>query len=88
MELLQGASDKDFPALKEALNELPLIEMVDEDFDLAADIFRTARAAGKTVRRSIDCMIAAPCIRTDSLLLHDDADFCRIAEISPLRIIG
>jgi predicted nucleic acid-binding protein len=56
------------------------------DFDFAAELFRRARKTGHTIRRSTDCMIAAVCIRENVPLLHDDADFDRIADVSELKV--
>ncbi len=57
-----------------------------DDFVLAAALHRKARRAGHTVRGSIDCLIAASCIRAGSTLLHADADFDRLASCSDLAI--
>ena len=35
-----------------------------DDFALAAGLYRAVRAAGVTIRSTIDCLIAAPCTRT------------------------
>jgi predicted nucleic acid-binding protein len=35
---------------------------------------------------TLDCLIAAPCVRTGAPLLHSDADFDRLASCSSLRI--
>jgi predicted nucleic acid-binding protein len=59
-----------------------------EDFVLAASLYRTARDQGVTIRNTLDCLIAAPCIRTGAPLLHADADFDRLASCSPLRIFN
>jgi len=56
------------------------------DFEFAAEVFRRARRKGHTIRRATDCMIAAVCIREDVPLLHDDADFDRIADVSDLKV--
>jgi predicted nucleic acid-binding protein len=39
-----------------------------------------------TIRNTLDCLIAAPCVRTGAPLLHADADFDRLATCSSLRI--
>jgi len=52
----------------------------------AGCLYRTARRAGVTVRKTLDCLIAAPCVRTGAPLLHADADFDRLATCTPLRI--
>ncbi|MGH2893555.1 MAG: PIN domain-containing protein [Solirubrobacteraceae bacterium] len=57
-----------------------------EDFSLAAQLYRTARGHGITVRKTVDCLIAAPCVRASAPLLHADADFDRLASCTALRI--
>jgi predicted nucleic acid-binding protein len=57
-----------------------------EDFRRAAQLYRKARSAGYTIRRTLDCLIASVCIREDVPLLHADADFDRLAASTDLRI--
>ena len=56
------------------------------DYQAAALIFRACRARGRTVSSMIDCLIAAVAIRTESTLLHRDADFEAIAASSRLSL--
>jgi predicted nucleic acid-binding protein len=39
-----------------------------------------------TIRKTLDCLIAAPCVRTGAPLLHADVDFDRLAECTTLRL--
>jgi len=39
-----------------------------------------------TIRKTLDCLIAAPCVRTGAPLLHADSDFDRLASCSALRV--
>ena len=57
-----------------------------DDYERAASIHRACRARGETVRGLIDCLVAAVAIRTDSAILHADADFEVIARHTNLRI--
>jgi len=41
----------------------------------AAQNYRALRARGKTVRKTVDCLIATFCILNDHVLLHADADY-------------
>jgi predicted nucleic acid-binding protein len=50
----------------------------------AAELYRTARRAGVTVRSSVDCLIAACAIRHRVGVLHVDRDFDALARVSPL----
>jgi predicted nucleic acid-binding protein len=48
----------------------------------------TVRAEGVTIRKTLNCLIAAPCVRTGAPLLHDDADFDRLASCTSLSIFN
>jgi len=89
-EVLQGLSDQHEAALVERhLRAFPILRLEQlDDFSLAAELYRTARAAGMTIRKTLDCLIAAPCVRTGAPLLHRDADFDRLASCTPLRIFS
>ena len=56
------------------------------DYLAAADLYRRCRAAGFTIRKMTDCLIAAVAIRTGAELLHQDRDFDAIARHSALKI--
>lgn len=58
-----------------------------DDYLLAATIYRTCRAEGYTVRSTIDCLIAALCLRHDTPLLTKDRDFEAIARHFPLKLV-
>lgn len=87
-EILQGLrSDEEARLAERQLRAFPILRLDGlEDFVLAADLYRSARAAGVTIRKTLDCLIAAPCVRTGAPLLHADADFDRLAECTPLRL--
>lgn len=89
-EVLQGLGSDDEAALVERhLRAFPVLRLQGlDDFALAAHLYRTARGAGVTVRKTLDCLIAAPCVRTGAPLLHADADFDRLASCTPLRIFA
>ncbi len=55
------------------------------DFESAADLYRTCRGRGATVRRLIDCLIAAVAIREKATVLHNDRDFEVLARHTRLR---
>ncbi len=87
-EILQGlTSDADARAVERHLRAFPVLRLEGlDDFALAASLYRTARAKGVTIRNTLDCLIAAPCVRTGAPLLHSDVDFDRLASCSSLRI--
>jgi predicted nucleic acid-binding protein len=86
-EVLQGLrSDREARLVERRLRAFPILRLETlDDFALAASLYRTARAAGVTIRKSLDCLIAAPCVRTGAPLLHADEDFDRLATCTALR---
>ena len=87
-EILQGLrSDREARLAERQLRAFPILRLDGlDDFVLAAELYRAARGAGVTVRKTLDCLIAAPCVRTGAPLLHADADFDRLASCTPLRL--
>ncbi len=87
-EILQGLrSDREARAVERHLRAFPILRLEGlEDFVLAASLYRRARRTGVTIRKTLDCLIAAPCVRTRAPLLHADDDFDRLASCTPLRI--
>lgn len=87
-EILQGlGSEKEAQLVEEHLRAFPVLRLDGlDDFALAAELFRSARRAGVTIRKTLDCLIAAPCVRTGAPLLHADADFDRLASCTSLRL--
>ena len=89
-ELLQGTrNDAEAQRLEQELRWFPILRLETlEDFALAADLYRTARRAGVKVRKTLDCFIAAPCVRTGAPILHADEDFDRLASCTPLQVFA
>lgn len=87
MEILAGAKDEAALRRLEALtNGLPLLSVNSHrDYHDAAALYRAARRRGRTVRKLVDCLIAAVAIRTDATLVHQDSDFDVIAVAAPLK---
>lgn len=81
-EVLQGfAAERDFNHAKRLFDSFDLIEIGGRDVALqAARNFRTLRAIGITVRKTIDTLIATRCIQSGYVLLHNDRDFDVFAE--------
>ena len=57
-----------------------------DTFESAANLYRTARRRGLTVRRSVDCLIAATCLEAGVEIYHNDRDFDALARVSDLAI--
>ena len=87
-EVLQGFREPGaHRRARRAMLSLPTVEspLAGDVFLEAVDLYRLARRTGKTVRSSVDCLIAACAIRHDLEVLHRDRDFTAIARISGLR---
>lgn len=86
MEVLQGIKDDNtFEKIKSFLESLPLVEVKYSDFTKAVDIYRTCRKQGITIRKSIDCIIAAVVINNDLELFSNDKDFDNIGKHFELK---
>ncbi|MGN6687936.1 MAG: type II toxin-antitoxin system VapC family toxin [Actinomycetales bacterium] len=86
MELLAGSSSSALPSLERLLVSQVLIPVDPAaDYWSAAAIYRAARMTGRTIRSMNDCLIAAVALRADVTLVHADADFDVIADITALR---
>lgn len=86
-EILQDIRDDSaFHRTRTYLDFLQLLPMTQEIFIEAAQIYRTLRTKGITVRKPVDCMIAATALAYNAQLLHNDRDFTAIAQHYPLRI--
>ncbi len=87
-EVLQGFRDETaFRLAREAMHALPIVEspLPVSVFDEAVDLYRRARQGGRTVRSSVDCLIAACALRHNLVVLHHDRDYGALATISPLQ---
>ncbi len=60
---------------------------VPSDWDDAARIYRTGRRQGVTIRKLVDCLIAAMAMRAGEPVLHADADFDAIARVTELDAV-
>ena len=86
-EVLQGIrSEADYIKTKNYFTNLIFLPMRQATFVRAAELYRSLRKRGVTIRKPIDCMIAAVAIEHDIRLLHNDRDFDFIAKHSKLRV--
>ncbi|MBI2894733.1 MAG: PIN domain nuclease [Deltaproteobacteria bacterium] len=87
MEVLAGARDEPhLNVLRRLLARASLLPTGPADYEAAAALYRTCRRNGETVRKLIDCLIAAVAIREDVPVLHADADFDVLARHTALRV--
>ena len=87
MEVLAGArNEAHLGELRRLVGRATMESVIAADYLAAAALFRRCRAHGTTVRKLIDCLIAAVAIRRDMPILHADADFDGLAKHTPLRV--
>jgi predicted nucleic acid-binding protein len=88
MKLLAGTrSTGERSKLRARLIGLPRLTLRGlADFEPAAELYRTCRGRGATVRKLMDCLIAAAAIRENASVLHNDRDFDVLARHTRLRV--
>ena len=87
MEVLTGARDEQHLAdLRRLLARAGVVTTTPADYETAASLYRTCRRQGETVRRLIDCLIAAA-IEARIPILHADIDFDVLARHTPLQVV-
>ncbi len=87
MEILAGARDEaHLTTLRRLLARATVIHTLPTDYDDAAALYRHCRRRGETVRKLVDCLIAAVAIRANVAVLHKDADFDALARHTELRV--
>ena len=87
MELLAGArNERQLAQLRGLLGRTTVLPTTAADFELAAMLYPTCRTRGETVRKLIDCLIAAVAVHADVEVLHADADFATLARHTELRV--
>ena len=88
-EILQGVKTEE--QAKETQRELMKFEVMPmsgvELAATAAQNYRKLRVKGRTVRKTIDCLIATFCLVNGFTLLHNDRDFDPFEEILGLQVI-
>lgn len=86
-EILQGIKDNvQRNEVMSYLLEFPIVEPKGiSTYIHTAEIYRTCAVKGKTVRKTIDCLIAAIAIEHGLKLFHNDRDFDNISSCCPLK---
>ena len=88
MEVLAGArNERHLNDLRRLLARASALEVLPRDYEEAAVLYRSCRRHGQTVRRMIDCLIAAVAIRSNVEVLADDADFEVLERHTRLRLM-
>jgi predicted nucleic acid-binding protein len=76
-EVLQGLrSEREARLVERALRRFATVSLLDPDLAVkAATNYRSLRAKGITIRKTVDLIIGTFCIERGHVLLHDDRDF-------------
>jgi predicted nucleic acid-binding protein len=87
-EVLQGIrNNNEYKKTKELFASLLYMPMPYPVFSRSAEIYRTLRRKGKTIRKPVDCMIASVAIENDINLLQHDKDFLPIEKYCGLKLL-
>lgn len=87
-EILQGIrDDSKYEEIKETLSYFTILQLPHVSAAIAsAQLYRSLRKKGATVRKSNDCLIAHYAIEFKLTLVHVDSDFDLIAKHSGLQV--
>ena len=87
-EVLQGVRDqREFKWVKRTLDAFEHIDLAGYDLAVkASDNYRSLRAVGVTIRKTIDTLIATRCIEDGLTLLHADRDFLPFSQHLGLKV--
>ena len=89
MEVLAGARNENhLNSLRRLLSRTIILPTVSRHYETAALLYRTCRQRGETVRKIVDCLIAAVAIDSKLPVLHCDEDFNVLARHTSLKVIN
>jgi predicted nucleic acid-binding protein len=88
-EVLQGIREQSkFEQMRQVLWSALILEPRElSTYEVAAQLYRSARATGLTIRKPNDCLIAAMALEHGALLVHNDHDFVHLAQVEPSLLI-
>lgn len=88
-EVMQGIrTQSHYERMRQVLWSLLVLEPRElSTYEVAAQLYRAARAAGLTIRKPNDCLIAALALEHGALLVHNDRDFVALAQVEPALVI-
>lgn len=89
-EILRGVKEEnDYRRVKDYILRFPVYDPRGvETYIRAAEIYRKCRKNGKTIRKTVDCVIASIAIEFDLVIFHKDSDFISIKECFPLKALN
>ena len=87
-EVLQGIrEDEDYQRTLSRFDTFLFLPMNRQAFVRAAQLYRSLRRRGITIRKPVDCMIASVAIEHNIPLLHNDRDFDPIETHCGLKVV-
>ena len=88
-EVLQGIrAEADYERMRKVLWSALILQPRElSTYEVAAQLYRAARAAGLTIRKPNDCLIAAVALEHGALLVHNDRDFLALAQVEPALLV-
>jgi len=87
-ELLQGARDEaEWRLLSRFVASQEILVPDIDTYRRAAKIYYDCRRGGRTVRSTVDCLVAQLALDRGGFLLADHRDYASIAMVRPLRIV-
>jgi predicted nucleic acid-binding protein len=88
-EVLQGFREQsEFERMRDVMWSALILEPRElSTYEVAAQLYRTARASGLTIRSPNDCLIAAIALEHGALLVHNDRDFLALAQVEPALMV-
>jgi hypothetical protein len=88
-EVLQGiTTDGQFDVVQEELLQFAVFETGTVELAVESALnYRRLRAAGRTVRKTIDSLIATYCLLEGHALLHNDRDYDPFEEVLGLKVV-
>ena len=88
-EVLQGIREEDdYARTLSRFDSFLFLPMDRDTFLKAAELYRTLRRRGVTIRKPVDCMIAAVAIEHRIPLLHNGRDFDPIEKFCGLKVLS
>ncbi len=88
LEVLAGARDDIHERrLRRLLARAVILPTYPAHYDHAASVYRSCRRRGETIRKLLDCLIAAVAIQSGVPVLHADGDFDAMARHTDLEIV-
>lgn len=88
-EILQGVrSDEKYRQVKDLLSYFTMLQLPSVQAAIgAADLYRSLRKKGVTIRKSNDCLIAYYALEFSTTIVHTDSDFDLISGHTRLKVL-